>query len=197
MTSKVNPQLAPPGAGLPTIELLLARAIFAVHRHVGDHSSFSTRFEEERSTIRALTSFCEEPQRAVPMPIPRLRGLEDSSRNWSLWMVLDHLRITNLLFADIISLLAAGRTPDSSVSTAAVKPDPAVQAEVEQDFEDSCSRFLAAVAPLAASPIEIPIPRHPHPWFGPLDARGWHALASMHMAVHRAQIFAIIKALPP
>jgi len=35
----------------------------------------------------------------------------------------------------------------------------------------------------------------PHPWFGPLDAAGWHALAAGHMAIHRVQIERILQGL--
>ena len=35
-----------------------------------------------------------------------------------------------------------------------------------------------------------------HPWFGPLDAAGWHALAAGHLAIHRVQIERILKGLP-
>jgi hypothetical protein len=35
---------------------------------------------------------------------------------------------------------------------------------------------------------------HVHPWFGPLDAQGWHCLAAMHHTIHRRQVERIIKA---
>lgn len=34
--------------------------------------------------------------------------------------------------------------------------------------------------------------RHPHPWFGPLDARGWHALTAIHNGLPRRQIEMIV-----
>ena len=34
--------------------------------------------------------------------------------------------------------------------------------------------------------------RFAYPWFGPLDATGWHALAGGHVAIHRVQIEPII-----
>ena len=33
---------------------------------------------------------------------------------------------------------------------------------------------------------------HRHPWFGPLDAAGWHALTAFHTALHRRQIERIL-----
>ena len=37
--------------------------------------------------------------------------------------------------------------------------------------------------------------RDAHPWFGPMDASAWHALAGTHMGIHRAQIADIIAGL--
>jgi hypothetical protein len=65
---------------------------------------------------------------------------------------------------------------------------------VEKAFEASCDEMLAAAA---AVPDLKTAARYAHPWFGPLDAAGWHALAASHMAIHRAQIAKIIAALPP
>jgi hypothetical protein len=30
--------------------------------------------------------------------------------------------------------------------------------------------------------------RFVHPWFEPMDAHGWHALAAGHLRIHRVQI---------
>ena len=37
--------------------------------------------------------------------------------------------------------------------------------------------------------------RYAHPWFGPLDAAGWHALAAGHLQIHRQQIERIVEGL--
>jgi hypothetical protein len=37
--------------------------------------------------------------------------------------------------------------------------------------------------------------RYEHPWFGPLDAFGWHALAAGHIRIHREQIERIVAKL--
>ena len=122
-----------------------------------------------------------------------LRGLEDSSRNWSVWMTLDHLRITNDAFARFITDLTQGRIPEGKASTAAVKPSPTVTAAIEAEYEKSCDAVLATVA--AAPDLKTRF-RFAHPWFGPMDAAGWHALAGTHMGIHRAQIADIIAGLP-
>jgi hypothetical protein len=194
MNSPTTPTLAPPGAGLPALELWIACVLFGLKQCFGTREGFTSRFEQERATIRQLLTTCDPARRGEPVLIPRLRGLEDSSRHWSVWMTLEHLRITNSVFAMVITSLAHGEVPTKKASTADVKPRADVTAEVEQAFEASCDEMYAAAA---AVPDLKTAARYAHPWFGPLDAAGWHALTATHMAIHRAQIAKIIAALPP
>src|SRR5690348_12968982 len=131
-------RLAPPGAGLPPAELFVARLLF----------SFRARLSTRRSVERAIRT--ESPPTDPPPPdgapeflaqrvlIKRPRGLEDSSRYWSVLMTLDHLRIVNFGVATTIRELLAGRRPRQTVSTAALKPSPDVDANVHAHFAASC-----------------------------------------------------------
>jgi len=184
-----SPALAPPGAGLPWLELQIARLRFAWRLRRGSPAAYDAAFERERDAILALVRPLDETTAARRVLIRRPRGLEDSSRDWSVWMTLDHLRITNTRFAQAITLLRAGRVPPQPASTAAVKPAPEVDAGVVAAFEASCQVLLEASAPLREACSDT---TYAHPWFGPLDARGWQALASFHLALHRVQIERIL-----
>lgn len=189
MRSIPDPQLAPPGAGLPAVELWAARLLFALRRWRGSREGFIAKFEQERAAIRALVGSCPEVRRDERVLITRLRGLEDSSRNWSVWMTLDHLRITNMALAQVIAALTHGHVPGRKASTAAVKPSATVTAAVEADFESSCDAVLSVLTDGAELKTSL---RFAHPWFGPLNAMGWAAMAGMHMGLHRAQIQSIL-----
>ncbi len=193
MSLSTPPSLAAPGAGLPAPEHFIARRLFALKRWLGSRDRFAAQFESERRWIVELVRGCAASKRGERVLIPRLRGLEDSSRYWSVWMTLDHLRITNLVFAQVITSLAEGVVPKKKASTADVKPDVAVTAEVEDTFAASCEAVPAAVAAVADLRTAA---KYAHPWFGPLDAAGWQALAAMHMGIHRRQIARIIQDLP-
>lgn len=192
MRATIDPQLAPPGAGLPTLELWAARLLFALTRLRGSRETFVAKFEQERAAIRALVDSCPATQRGEQVLIARLRGLEDSSRNWSVWMTLDHLRITNTAFARVILALTHGKVPPGKASTAAVKPSNSLTPTVETDFERSCDGVLAAISEAAELNTKL---RCAHPWFGPLNALGWAALAGTHMGIHRVQIQSIMAGL--
>jgi hypothetical protein len=189
-TVEIEPQLAPPGAGLPAMELMLARAWFAWRRLTRNPAFFNARFNEERARIRALWHGLDTDTAARRVLIERLRGLEDSSRYWSVWMTLDHLRLVHRGLTRVISALAKGTTPSGQASTAAVKPSPQVTASVVREYEKSCDDLMAVVA--GAGDLKTRV-RYPHPWFGPLDAAGWHALAAGHMGIHRVQIEGILR----
>jgi hypothetical protein len=119
--------------------------------------------------------------------------MEDSSRDWSVWMTLDHLRIVNREMARVIHDLTHGRPPEGKASTANVKPSPDAPAAVAGEYEAACDELMATVA--AAPDLKTAL-RHAHPWFGPLDAAGWHVLAGGHMGIHRVQIERILDGLP-
>lgn len=189
MDSQTEPKLAPPGAGLPKIELMIGRLMFAWRRWRGDRDMFNARFQVERQAIRGLIRACDAEAGARRVLIERPRGLEDSSRYWSVWMTLDHLRIIHNEIIRIIGSLTNGVQPAGIVSTAAVKPSADATIAVSSDYERSCDALLETVA--AARNLKTHL-RHVHPWFGPLDAAGWHALAPGHMGIHRVQIERIV-----
>ena len=52
-------------------------------------------FQSERTYILQLASECSDHDAARQVLIKRLRGMEDSSRDWSVFMTLNHLSIVN------------------------------------------------------------------------------------------------------
>ena len=192
MSISNEPVLAPPGAGLPFPELLIARVGFRLRRWLTSREKADEAFLTERAAIRNLVERCSPDARARQVLIPRLRGMEDSSRNWSVWMTLDHLRITNDAFTNVIVALCHGQVPLRKASTADVKPSIEQTSDVETAYEASCERFMAAVGAISSLETEV---KYAHPWFGPLDGAAWHVLAAMHMGIHRAQIGQIVKSL--
>ena len=192
MTANVETQLAPPGAGLPGMELFIGRMIFAWRRWTGSRQTFNARFEFERAAIRKLVDSCDAESAGRRVLIERQRGMEDSSRYWSVWMTLDHLRIVNLQIGQIISALARDVVPPGRSSTANVKPSPNASESVRAEYEASCDQLVVTVG--AVQNLRTAV-RYAHPWFGPLDASGWHALAGGHMGIHRGQIEQILTGL--
>jgi hypothetical protein len=188
----IAPKLAPPGAGLPAPELIIARFKFKKRLKAGTRESFVAHFQKERQRIAEIVAATPFDEAGRQVLIDRVRGLEDSSRFWSIWMTLEHLRIVNSRIAITVADLAKGVMPAGKVRTADVKPDTSVGAAVVEDYEQACDKLLSAFAAIDNLKTEL---RFEHPWFGPLDAFGWLALAAGHMSIHREQIERITSGL--
>jgi hypothetical protein len=187
-----SPTLAAPGAGLPGLELQIARILFTLRAWTHDRPRIDALFRCERTLVAELVNRCPAGRLGERVLIPRPRGLEDSSRHWSVLMTLEHLRLVNLACASIIRELSEGRVPVGKASTADVKPSPDVTESVLATYEASCDEVLAAVA--SARDLDNAA-RFPHPWFGPMSARRWHVLAAVHLVLHRRQLEAILDGL--
>jgi hypothetical protein len=192
-TDSLAPKLAPPGAGLPRAELWLSRLGMALIGRWLSRAAASRWFADEGRRILAIVGGLVPEAAARRVLIDRLWGLEDSSRHWSALMVLDHLVITGTTMVEIIESLAAKQTFDRQISTAHVKPDPAVDSAIIARFERFAAEYPQRIARLGTLSTQA---RHAHPWFGPLTAHGWHVLAAVHQSLHRRQLARIVAGLP-
>jgi len=193
--SETQPKLAKPGAGLPPLEWAVAKFILLPKAYkVLDKEKSLKAFSIESSKIISLARPLSTDQLSQRRLVPRLRGLEDSSRFWSVAMTLEHTIIVGDLMRQAVVELSNGASDLPVVSTADVKPDQPVEAAaIIEKFEAMSKRFIADVT---ASNIDAhPNNTHPHPWFGPLTARKWMVFGSLHLSIHRQQIKEIIQRL--
>jgi len=191
-TESSMPRLAPPGAGLPRIERFFANLMIHAKARRTSTAQVAATFEQELEEILGLVKSRPSDVLGQRVLIRRLPGLEDSSRYWSALMTLDHLRIVNHQVGGVIASLCEGRVPPEKVGTADVKPSENVGWSVMADFERT-SREFADVVKIQKS-LKSPV-SYPHPWFGPLDAAGWHFMVAFHMGLHRKQILRIFEGM--
>jgi len=187
------PQLQPPGAGLPPVELFLARVGFRVMGLAVSRRAASRWFRAEADRILARARSLGEAAAARRVLVPKLLGLEDSSRYWSVYMTLEHLCIVHSAITGVMESLAAGRAVNQVVSTAAVKPTLTADASTISRFEAVARDHLARTDALTGWDSKVTLK---HPWFGDLRVPQWHRLAAFHLRIHRKQIERIIGLLP-
>lgn len=192
MDDEVIAKLEAPGAGLPKVELLAARVLFNWKRAWATNESATALITTEREAMLRLARSCSPEQGRKRVLIKRLRGMEDSSRYWSLYMTLEHVRIVNMGCLGAIRSLTRGQVPDRVASTAAVKPSPEVGESVIGEFEQACELLVKTAD--GAGDLRTKV-RYTHPWFGAMDAAGWHFVAGFHMGLHRRQMEAITAGL--
>ena len=183
-------KLAPPGAGLPFPESWIARILFRLASCRGNKESLVARFQNERDRISALIRVLNTEDLSKRVLIKRPRGLEDSSRNWSILMTLDHLRMVHHGFKGVIQSLANEQVPNVRISTAAVKPSEQVTEAVVREYEASCDHLLATIASIQNFNTQAKLA---HPWFGPMNAHAWLHLCGLHLKIHRIQIERILR----
>lgn len=192
-----NPKLAPAGAGLPFIESLALKLWFGpVVSKRTKRPQCRSQYESVVAKIIKLAQELTPEQRQTKVLVPRLTGLEDSSRFWSMNGVLEHLIIVGEKMQTAILTLASGQVPDEKADIAKVKP--------LQSGEDMLERFML-FAPKLLLNIDAELAKpgmdadravflH-HPWFGPINAHQWYWLASAHQVIHYQQAKLIAKAL--
>jgi hypothetical protein len=191
--SQQQDALQPPGAGLPLAELALSRiGVWLVCRRLTRQAA-SRWFAEEGERLLSLARSLPLDQAARQVLIPRVWGIEDSSRNWSVLMTLEHLVIVNTAIAGIIERLAAGEEWEQKISTADVKPGPQQDAAAIERFAQCQRDYPRRIAALPDLRTRV---RHAHPWFGPMTAHDWHCLAAAHQRIHRRQVERIAGLLP-
>ncbi len=186
-------QLQPPGAGLPAVELFVSRVGFRLMNLVVSRTGASAWFRAEADRVLALARSLPPAGATKRVLIPRLAGLEDSSRYWSVCMTLEHLVIVNTAIAGAVEALVAGVVPKQVASTAAVKPSPTADISIIDRFETVARDYLARTDALPDLRTKV---SYRHPWFGPLTALGWHRLAALHHRIHRKQVERIVRLLP-
>lgn len=193
MTTK-EPKLDKPGAGLPFPSNLFVRYVLGpLKSRKNTYEENAERFELEAARLLRLTKDMSEEELTQKILVPRLPGLEDSSRYWSAAMTLEHVMIVAEGMGYIIEKLGRGEDPGVRVDTAKVKPlgelsGRATLARFEK-FLGHSSRVLARVVD-RDSPVT-----HEHPWFGSLTAGQWFWVMGVHNTLHRRQIEAIRKGL--
>lgn len=173
------------------MELVVAKLLFAGVRLTGSRKTFTGQFERERDRVLSLVNACDGEMGATRVLIKRLPGMEDSSRYWSVWMTLDHLRIVHHTIASAIQSLGQGIIFKQEARTELVKPSPEATATSLEAFQRSCALVLKRAAELPD--LKTPL-RYAHPWFGQLNAEGWYAMAGFHLKLHRRQIELIVRA---
>lgn len=182
-----TPQLAAPGKGLPTFERFFLKHFYMPRlqkKYSWEESDKKFHCETER--ILVVAEPLTHRKRQTRVLIPRLRGLEDSSRYWSVNLTLEHLMVVTKGMCDIIVQLSQGKPFPHAVRVQNVKPHGILDEEGVTLFR-SC---MTAAEDYLLKHIENRESKitHDHPWFGPLTAHGWHTVLGVHHALHRAQI---------
>lgn len=175
--------------GLPLIERVFLGAMLRTGALLPGPRRAIKLFSREANRVLQIVDEHDYDFAGTRVKIPRLQGIENASRNWSLYMVLDHLVRVDSAILNTIKCLCDGYQPLSEIAIADFKPDPDADVGVLETFQETAREFQRDV--LALMPIHSKT-RFEHPWFGPLNARQWIMLAAAHHRIHRRQAHKIV-----
>lgn len=189
------PQLDKPGAGIGFVGTLFARYILMpkLSRNWNWQKIFEV-FENETSQILKLVESVNPEKLNIKKLVPPIRGIEDSSRFWSISDTLEHLVIVGNRVEAVAHLLAAEQQPNKIARVEDVKPQGGLPSEkVISDFKNlslGLKNRSQSLIQTKDSAIKAK-----HPWFGPLNHRQWMIVMAIHQGIHRKQTEAIIYCL--
>jgi hypothetical protein len=191
-----NIRLALPGAGLPIFERLTLQYIaFPLLTKLMSDSLATSMFNREGKNIVSLTKKLSSSGLRQKVLVPRISGMEDSSRYWSVGMTLVHLMLVGGTILEIVSILNDGEIPNFKVSIEDVKPSEEIPENIVNQFSNFLKVYEENLRFILDKKREDSLVRHRHPWFGLLTAHQWLVLSSVHQRIHRIQIKNIIKGL--
>lgn len=179
-------------AGLPWYERRAADLALRVYASFASPAAILRSFRSDALQARTLAQGISETQGRARIPIPRFPGIEDSSRVWSVYMTLDHLVMVNTAIMALIHAICVDHNHGAEIRIEDIMPHADAGPDRIQALEVAVERYTDVVERLG--PLRSR-ERHPHPWFGDLTARQWHALAAIHNRTHRAQIEKILRRL--
>lgn len=188
--ARIEAKLGRPGAGLTWLGSLYMR--FYLGPRVAAKADWDTetaRFHDTTHAILRIVEKLDNEQLQTRVLVPRLRGIEDSSRYWSAAMTLEHVMIVGMGLRDIIIRLSNDQIPPGRVDTARVKPQGKLPA---QTVLDNYKNFAITLIPQ----IETAVPAakrdgtitYDHPWFGAFTLRQWHWMLAEHNEIHLRQL---------
>ena len=187
MANATIPKLDKPGAGLPFYEWAVANYILVPLRmSTTSVEKALAEVESESAQIDALVNSLSVAQLNEQRLIPRLIGLEDSSRFWSVAMALEHIVIVNSRALQLVKALSRGISPPGKSSTADVKPGEVDASTIVSKFLSNSKEYVDLVSTLKLD--AHPDVTYQHPWFGKMNAKQWVLFAAPHMGIHRKQI---------
>lgn len=189
-----EPKLGAPGAGIPWHSRLVAKYFVLPHFFKKSWQEANALYQKQLESIAKRVQSTPEAARTLKVLVTPIQGLEDSSRYWSLQMVLEHLNIVGDEIAQVVVLLSNGKSPHKKADTAKVKPLG------QESFEETWSKFsLMTQSQLEEMNAKVADrsskATFAHPWFGPLTAHQWNWMLGIHASVHLTQIKQIIQQL--
>ena len=185
-------ELGVSGEGISYFKVFLAKHLLfpLLNRFLSWDKAWNI-FDKEGQKIIELSKSISKEKLFERVLVPKLFGLEDNSRYYSVAMTLEHLYIVGNALQVRIPILSRGKKLNKYVKIEDVKPYKDIDENIIYNFNEFLVTYREK---LEKNTIDININNTSlHPWFGEFNPKQWSILAMVHQIVHRRQIEAIIK----
>lgn len=182
----------PPLALLPAHERHIADLGVRAYASVASPAAILRLFRTEAGRTLAMSRRLTRAQGFERVAISRFAGIERESCHWSVYMTLDHLVMVNTAITALIHAICVDADHGVEIQLADVWPHENAGADRIHALSAVVERYSRLIERLGSLRSRA---RYPHPWFGTLTARQWHALAAIHNRTHRIQIEKIVQRL--
>lgn len=177
-------------AELPWIDRLWARTRLMIARLTRSHRSLVVAFEKETNLVAKIVDLHDYGILSQSVRIPRLAGLRESSCDWTILMVVDHLnRYNEFLLGSIADHVGSAPTFHSYRY---FEPNDSNSESIDA-FQENAWHIVSTLNNLiekgsfrGASGTTF------HPLYGNVDAKSLVAIAWLHAQLHRRQIQKIL-----
>jgi hypothetical protein len=166
---------------------LLMRAAVKTWFTFTGREKVSLQIQKSLDKYLALTRLVNAESGMSTVFVPRMIGVDEDMRNWSLFMILEHNAIVNRSITSIIQSLVRGEKP---MGAGAINPKkdvmPSLNPGVEQiqAFRSSVEEHLSVISGYSRLRGSL---KSRHPIFGEFDAQCWHCMFNFHLHVHYKQ----------
>lgn len=174
-------------------EIVWLRGSFEAHCLTGSFARNTRRFETQASRLAATIVECDYDLLGRVPKIPRLMGMRHASRTWTAFMVVEHLRLHTEFLHRAMQALLIGNEMRARVPDFQYFVPEDVGAACLDRYQDSVWQYVGFANNLVESKrFKEPTGSISHPFFGSLNLKRLHALASFHCRIHRPQIQKIL-----
>ena len=188
-----NQDSSPVNPVLPRIERSALNGILSTSSTFLSERNLLRLFRWETRKLDRLLEADESYDVFQVIKIPRVIGVSESTRNWSVLMVIDHLCLVIEDCRKAIVSLSDGVEPRGEIDLSLYAPNPDVGFEVLGRFEQTTQGFCLDIQTAMKRETVFSGPaRFSHPCFGSMNAKNWLAFAALHQAIHRRQVQKII-----
>jgi len=187
-------ELGVSGEGISSFKVFLAKHLLfpLLNRFLSWENAWDI-FDKEGQRIMELSKTISKEKLFERVLVPKLFGLEDNPRYYSVAMTLEHLYIVGCAIQVRIPILSRGEKLKKYLKIEDIKP----YKDIDENIIYSFNKFLITYREkLEKNTKDININNtSSHPWFGEFNPKQWSILAMVHQIVHRRQIEAILKRL--